>query len=159
MDSNKLTISYFNLIDYIALFDNQADATYVDTESMLLVSLQRDIRNLLNTRIPLIENIKGDILSKSLLAYGIRDFSGFILQSTANKEELRISIVHALETFEARLKNIAVEITENSNDTEGSIDFKITGGLYVPTTLLPVYFNFIFDRMKANFKIKEANYA
>jgi len=160
MDNQKLAISYFNLIDSIMAFDTQRiNSVYMDVESVILNSMKRDIQNLLNTRIPLLNDESSEVLSNSLLAYGIQDFSGFNPQSNAHKEKLRESILRAIETFDHRLKNVKVEILGNTSEIELNVQVSISAVLQVPSTLLPVYFNFVFDPVKTNFQIKEADYA
>ena len=80
-------------------------------ERQLEAALCRDLSALLNTRrseheIP----EEFPLLSKSVLAFGIPDFTSFTLTSRPDQERTRKAIEDTIRLFEPRLSNIAVTL-------------------------------------------------
>jgi type VI secretion system protein ImpF len=95
----------------------------------LRASLCRDLTDLLNTRRadrdfdPVF-----DEAVKSLLTYGIPDFTQFDLKNTAEQERVRISIERAIRLFEPRLTRVKV-IPEPPNLLNPTLRFQIEAKL------------------------------
>ena len=95
----------------------------------LRASLCRDLSDLLNTR-----RSERDIdpiydeAAKSLLTFGIPDFTQFDLKNTAEQERVRVSIERAIRQFEPRLTRVRV-IPEPPNPLNPTLRFQIEAKL------------------------------
>jgi type VI secretion system protein ImpF len=92
-------------------------------------SLCRDLTDLLNTRRaerdvpPIFEET-----TKSLLTFGIPDFTQYDLRSTAEQERVRISIERAIRQFEPRLTRVKV-IPQTPDNVAPALRFHIEAKL------------------------------
>ncbi len=117
--------------------------------------LIRDIENLLNTRRSLLLASKeSEELDNSLLAYGIPDYSAENPASPFVKRNLRREIEQAILKFEPRLKNVAVRLSEQQDNTR-ALQFRISGVLDVQPLLEPVEFDTYFDAKRCEYIVKE----
>lgn len=82
-----------------------------EQERQLEAALCRDLSALLNTRRSEYEIPEQfPLLSKSVLAYGIPDFTAFTLTSRPDQERTRKAIEDTIRLFEPRLSNIVVTL-------------------------------------------------
>ena len=92
-------------------------------------SLCRDLSDLLNTR-----RSERDIdpkfaeAAKSLLAFGIPDFTQYDLKNTVEQEHVRVSIERAIRQFEPRLSRVKVML-EAPNSSNPTLRFHIEAQL------------------------------
>lgn len=100
----------------LSLFDRLSDSEALDLppnsreyERKLKASIRRDLTALLNTR-----RAEADFdpsfehSTKSLLTYGIVDFTAMNLTSNLDQEKLRYSVERAVRQFEPRLSHVRV---------------------------------------------------
>jgi len=88
--------------------------TIDDVKSSVYANLQW----LLNARRPLVEVPGGrHHLQKSLLAYGLADFSHMTMETADDREELRAAIESAVRRFEPRLAGVKVSSPELATDS------------------------------------------
>lgn len=121
-----------NLKAYAPLFDRLID---VDPQSSqeapplrtygrkeLQSSIQKELESLLNTR-PNIKRLESfpndysDILGTTLF-YGAHNFSSLDITSAQGKEDVRLSLMQAIQHFEPRLQDISVQIVRFEKNTQ-----------------------------------------
>jgi len=122
-----------SLLDRLMLSPD-APLARVDSQrlSELLESLRRDLENLLNTRrCVLTWPVEHTDLDRSVVNYGIRDFTGVELGSPSAKEQLRQVIERAIEQHETRLSNVRVVLIENAHHADRTLRFQIEARLVV----------------------------
>jgi type VI secretion system protein ImpF len=121
----------------------------------LKVAVQRDIHNLLNTRrrclgwpAALTE------LDRSLLNYGLPDFTGANVGSSAVREEFRRIIEEVLHRFEPRFKSVGVILLENTERLDRSLHFRIDAMLQADPAPEPIVFDSILVPATGSFEVK-----
>jgi type VI secretion system protein ImpF len=116
-------------------------------------SVIRDLENLLNTRRPP-EDLSRDYpnVRKSLLVYGLKDFSVSNHRSVATLQRLSTEIERLISQFEPRLRNVAVTLDVDAGN-ERVLRFRISGTLIVEPLSEPVTFDTVLDMNRAQFKV------
>jgi type VI secretion system protein ImpF len=90
----------------------------------------RDIENLLNTRRRCTNSPpEFQELQRSLIEYGIPDFTGLNMSLPSEREQMRLVIERAIRLFEPRLKNVAVAVHANVDKGDRRLRLRITGVL------------------------------
>ena len=108
----------------------------------LKVSVRRDLQNLLNTRRRLLTwppNL--DELEKSLVNYGIPDFTGSNMAAVKDREELCRVIQGVIRRFEPRFKSVTVQLLTNAEPLDRTLRFRIDAMLYADPAPEPVVFD------------------
>ena len=90
----------------------------------------RDLEDLLNTR----RRCQGyppafRELNKSVVDYGIPDFTGLNMSVPAEREATRLEIERVIRRFEPRLKNVVVTLQTNVDKADRRLRLRITGVL------------------------------
>lgn len=108
-------------------------------------SVIQHLERLLNTR-RLIEEPAAELreLNKSLLLYGLKDFTAENPNSIIVRQQLRQDIEKTLVKFEPRLKNVRVHL-ETGEQNLRKLRFRITAVLHVEPLSEPVAFDTFFD--------------
>jgi type VI secretion system protein ImpF len=121
-------------------------------------SVGRDLENLLNTRqrwgewpAPLEE------LERSLVNYGIPDFTGVNMSLPSERERLRATIERVIQAFEPRFKTVRVKLQDNSEAFDRSLRFRIDGVLQVDPAPEPVIFDSQLEPTTSTFQVKSAS--
>ena len=96
----------------------------------LTLDVGRDLENLLNTR----RRCKAcppelQELNRSLIDYGIPDFTGLNMGAEAEQEQMRLAIERAIRQFEPRLANVVVAVQRNVDRADRRLHLRITGVL------------------------------
>lgn len=119
-------------------------------------SVGRDLENLLNTRQrwgqwpePLEE------LERSLVNYGIPDFTGVNMSVPSERERLRGIIQRVIEQFEPRFQRVRVSLLENTEAFDRTLRFRIDGLLNVDPAPEPVIFDSQLEPATATFEVKD----
>jgi type VI secretion system protein ImpF len=119
-------------------------------------SVSRDLENLLNTRQrwselpePLIE------LQKSLVNYGIPDFTGVNMSIPSERERLRAIIERVIAQFEPRFRSVRVRLLENTEAFDRTLRFRIDGLLEVDPAPEPVVFDSQLEPATATFEVRD----
>ena len=96
----------------------------------LMVDVGRDLENLLNTRRRCVACPPelADV-TKSLVEYGIPDFTGLNMSLPSEREQTRLAIERAIRQYEPRLKNVAVTVLANVDKSDRRLRLRITGVL------------------------------
>ncbi len=123
------------------------------TYSQLRAMVERDLENLLNTRcfpneIP--DSCKE--LRKSVLVYGLPDFTSKNPSVPSVCTELRQEIERAIALFEPRLRNVTVRV-ESPARGERRVKFRINALLKLEEESEPVSFDTFFDSNRCEYSI------
>jgi type VI secretion system protein ImpF len=105
-------------------------------------SVRRDLENLLNTRWRCVSwppNLEE--LERSLVNYGIPDFTGANMAAPSERERLRRVIEQIVRRFEPRFKTVKVAVLGNADDQDRTLRFRIDALLYAEPAPEPVVFD------------------
>lgn len=118
----------------------------------LQISIQRDLENLLNTRCRVLEpprDLTG--LEKSLVNYGLPDFTGLGGGLEGARDRLRNELRRTIERFEPRLKNLRINILGAAEPLDRRLRFKIVADLEADE----VVFQSILDQTTSRYKVEK----
>lgn len=116
-------------------------------------ALRRDLEWLLNTRRVLEVPEELPLLSESLLAYGLPDFTNLGVKSAADQNDLTRAIEVTLKRFEPRLEDIVVSIA-NASVLERAFRFRIEARLRIDPVPEPISFDTTLQLGSGNFAVK-----
>jgi type VI secretion system protein ImpF len=121
-------------------------------------SVARELRNLLNTRLPvaLRPGDDSDDDRLSILSYGIPDFSGLSASSPGDRAGLARVLERRIEAFEPRLRQVHITL-EADPIRRTSMSGSLTAHLQLATLLAPVSFPLILG--ESGVTVQEAGYA
>jgi type VI secretion system protein ImpF len=130
------------------LLDDQPDAprealSYrVDDLRGLKRSVARDLEAMLNSRQETLGDLPEDLveLRRSLLVYGLPDFTAFSLLGTRDRVRIRRALEDVIVAFEPRLERVRV-VLEDSQPNERVLRFRVDGWLRVEPAPEPVTFD------------------
>jgi type VI secretion system protein ImpF len=116
-------------------------------------SLWRDMNALLNTK-RREEEVPEQYVeaSRSLLTYGIPDFTAYSLKSPADQNRLRRAIEAAIRKFEPRLEKINVTI-QLPDETDPTLRFRVDALLQIEPAPEPVTFESVLPPGTSHFLI------
>ena len=105
-------------------------------------SVARDLEALLNTRRELLDDPPEELaeVSRSVLTYGLPDFTSFNLAATDDRVRLRRCLEDTVTTFEPRLRRVRVSI-ESPRPHERVLRFRIDALLRTDPSPEPVVFD------------------
>ena len=93
-------------------------------------SVQRDLQNLLNTRVRFVSPDKRlKDIQESIVNYGLPDLTSQQLQSEQGKQDFADWIERSVRRFEPRFKRVTVTPVETEGDTSG-VTFRVEAVLY-----------------------------
>ena len=118
-------------------------------------SVRRDLECLLNTRICLYA-IPDDMtqLKKSVLNYGIPDFTSLTMGNRDNREFLRQLVEETIRRFETRFKSVRVDIAEDFDLRKRTLRFRIDGILHAEPAPEPVIFDSELRPQSCDFEVR-----
>lgn len=123
-------------------------------------SVRRDLENLFNTRIRLIEpDDKFHHLKRSILNYGLPDLATVNLTNIERRREFVQEMERLLLEFEPRFKSVNVVYVENTNRTERMLRFRIDGTLYADPSPEVVVFDSVLEPVSRNVSVEESRHA
>jgi type VI secretion system protein ImpF len=130
------------------LFDDRPDVSQepphdrFQTVSALKQAVTRDLQALLNTRRELLEELPADFAEagRSILAYGLPDFTSFSLRSDRDRSRIRRAVEQAIAWFEPRLGRVRVNI-EAPGKHDQALRFRIEALLKIDPAPEPVTFD------------------
>lgn len=122
--------------------------------------VRRDLENLFNTRIRLLEpDDKFHQLKLSILNYGLPDLATVNLTNIEKRREFVQEMERLLLEFEPRFKSVNVIYVENTNRSEGMLRFRIDGTLYADPSPEVVVFDSVLEPVSCNVSIEENRHA
>ncbi|BBO81513.1 hypothetical protein DSCO28_20790 [Desulfosarcina ovata subsp. sediminis] len=123
------------------------------TVKRLRAFVVRDLENLLNSRrnVAVVPSECHET-SRSVLTYGLKDFTTRSPDSTQALTEIRKEVEKTISIFEPRLKNVKVAF-ETSNEHERRLSFRISAILVVDPIREPVTFDTYFDSARKEYVI------
>jgi type VI secretion system protein ImpF len=108
-------------------------------------SVGRDVEALLNTRQEALEPLPPGLeVSRSLLSYGLPDFTSLSLLNPYDRNRIRRAIEQAIINFEPRLKRVRVTL-EPPREHDRSLRFRIDALLQVNPIREPVTFDAVLQ--------------
>ncbi|MCP4430445.1 MAG: type VI secretion system baseplate subunit TssE [Gammaproteobacteria bacterium] len=123
-------------------------------------SVRRDLENLFNTRIRLLEpeEIYSEI-KLSILNYGLPDLATVNLSNIERRREFVQEMERLLLEFEPRFKSVNVVYLENSDTSERMLRFRIDGTLYADPSPEVVVFDSVLEPVSCNVSVEETGHA
>lgn len=105
-------------------------------------AVTRDLEALLNTRQEMLRELPAEFtaLSRSILTYGLPDFTAFGLLNTHDRNRIRRVLEQAVATYEPRLARVRVTL-EPPREYDRSMRFRIEALLRVEPAPEPVTFD------------------
>lgn len=109
-------------------------------------SVARDMEQLLNTRQEALDELPEELVEvpRSLLTYGLPDFTSFNLGATGDRVRVRRCLETAITTFEPRLRRVRVSI-EPPRTHERVLRFRIDAELRTDPSPEPVVFDMMLQ--------------
>jgi type VI secretion system protein ImpF len=123
--------------------------------SAFRATVARDLESLLNTRRELLYDLGAEFaeVNRSLLVYGLPDFTSFNLLDVDDPTRLRRAIESAIANFEPRLQRVRVAMEQpKQNDT--AVHFRIEALLRVEPAPEPVTFDTILQLGTLEYLVK-----
>jgi type VI secretion system protein ImpF len=112
------------------------------TVSQLRRAVGRDLEALLNTRQEALEELPAEFaeVRRSLITYGLPDFTALSLLSLPDRNRIRRALEHAISSFEPRLERVRV-VLEPPRAFDRSLRFRVEGLLRLEPAPEPVVFD------------------
>jgi type VI secretion system protein ImpF len=119
-------------------------------------SVRRDLENLLNTRQRCLE-LPEDLaeLSRSMVNYGIPDFTGSGMGSAKGPQDICRLLKEVIVRFEPRFKRVAVQLLDNSESLDRTLRFRIDTVLRVEPVAERVIFDSTLQPGTGTFEVRE----
>ena len=123
-------------------------------------AVARDVEALLNTRSAIdFEDIRAyPNARRSVFCFGIRDFVGKVLTNSEDQRFIAESLVHAIESFEKRLRNVRIEFHERPGALN-SLSFTIRALLIAYPAAEPVAFDAVMQPSLSRFSVSAARFS
>lgn len=120
-------------------------------------SVARDLESLLNSRMVLSEDALGNYpeCRKSVITYGLNDFSGLSLASSFDRAYICRSLEQAILQHEPRLKNVRATLDLNKRSSN-SLHFSISAVLELHPAREPVNFDALLQPTTLQYSVSRA---
>ena len=123
-------------------------------------SVRRDLENLLNTRLRIIDpNDEHPELKKSLLNYGLPDLATVNILDKESRKAFVTQLETLLMEFEPRFKSVNVNYLENANTLDRTLRFRIDALLYADPSPEVVVFDSVLEPVSRTVNVEEAVHA
>lgn len=143
------------LLDFDPKSTTEAPKTRTSGIRELKQSVRRDLEWLLNTRrYPGEIDTRLEEIHKSVVTYGLPDFTGASTSSLPEQRRLTEALEKALKAFEPRFINLKVTL-EPEAGTERLLRFKIEANLDIEPTPEPIVFDTVLQIGSGEFAVKE----
>ncbi|UXI02690.1 type VI secretion system baseplate subunit TssE [Photobacterium sp. TY1-4] len=137
--------------------ESERDSLNYFTWRDLKHSVRRDLENLLNAKKQwLIWPESLSELDRSVLSYGLPDFSSMPLSSMDGKERLCATIKETILKFEPRFIDVSVSIIEEEQPLERTLKLRIHALLYTRPEPEEIAFNSEVEPVSLGFTISES---
>ena len=116
-------------------------------------SVKRDLEWLLNSR-QVVADLPDDLrqIERSLLTYGLPDFTAAGLSSIGEQDRLRRAVEEAIRRFEPRLGHVSVAV-ETTREADRAIRFRIDAMLNVEPAPEPITFDSVLQLTTKTFVV------
>lgn len=110
--------------------------------SQMRKSVTRDLEAMLNTRQEALQELSPEFVevNRSLLTYGLPDFTSLGPRSTYDRNRVRRALEYAIATFEPRLERVRVTV-QPTREHDQSLRFHIEALLRVEPAPEPIMFD------------------
>jgi type VI secretion system protein ImpF len=144
------------LIDRDPKLASDPATTRPQSVRQLKAALRRDLEWLLNTRrIPDAAPDSMEELARSLFNYGVPDFSHVSITSPKDRTWLALELETTIAMFEPRLKDIRVNVVEDSaTSTSRMLQFQIEGMLQMDPSPEQVSFDTVLQLSSGEYQIR-----
>ena len=123
-------------------------------------SVRRDLENLLNTRMRIVEpDDKYSELKHSLLNYGLPDLATINITNIDKRKEFVHDLEQLLLDFEPRFKTVSIIYQENSDSIDRTLRFRIDATLYADPSPEVVIFDSVLEPVSRVVNVEEAGHA
>jgi len=125
----------------------------------LRASVRRDLENLLNTRLRIVEpDDEYTQLKSSLLNYGLPDLATVNISDKKKKKEFIEHLESILTEFEPRFKSVNVNYLENSDKLDRTLRFRIDATLYADPSPEVVVFDSALEPVSRTVNVEESGH-
>lgn len=145
------------------LIDNDPENTVEVDQSQhqglkaLRNSVRRDLVNLLNTRLRIVEpDDEYKELKLSLLNYGLPDLATINVADKTKRKQFVEQLERLLVEFEPRFKSVTVNYQENADALDRSLRFRIDAVLFADPSPEVVVFDSILEPVSRTVNLEEA---
>lgn len=109
-------------------------------------AVARDLEALLNTRQEALDELPESLeeVRRSLVVYGLPDFTAASLQSPRDRNRIRRAIEDTIAAFEPRIARVRITL-EESEGSERAMHFRVEGWLRLEPTPEPVAFDTVLQ--------------
>ena len=121
------------------------------------LSVRRDLENLLNTRrrcLPPPDDLTE--LERSLVHYGLPDFTGKSMATAESREEFRRVLEEVIRDWEPRFQTVSVTLLESAEPLDRTLRFRIDVLMYADPAPEQLVFDSTLEPMTGDFEIKGA---
>lgn len=122
-------------------------------------SVRRDLENLLNTRLRVVE--PGDEfreLGSSILNYGLPDLATINMANQEKRKQFIEQLESMVSEFEPRFKSVTINYQENADQLDRTLRFRIDAVLYADPSPEVVVFDSILEPVSRTVNIEEARH-
>ncbi|KAF0815366.1 hypothetical protein IGB42_00447 [Andreprevotia sp. IGB-42] len=142
------------LFDDDPLEINDYQPTFRQGLDQLKQSVARDLEGLLNTRADSVTNLDAfPELARSVVSYGLPDFSALSAASEADRVRIRAEIHSVIARFESRLTQVQVHLVQKEGQLS-QFSFHIEALLKVDPVPEPVVFDAVLEVATQLYKIE-----
>ncbi|MDD1969110.1 type VI secretion system baseplate subunit TssE [Pseudomonas putida] len=121
-------------------------------------SVATDVESLLNSRFVMDEDTLTEFeqCAKSVMTYGLRDFSSLSLASSMDRAFICQSLGKTIAQHETRLKDVSVAL-KSSQRSMGGLRFSISAMLIVHPSREPVSFDALLQPSTLQYRVSQTN--
>jgi len=143
------------LLDEDPTIQREPPRTYNQQLRTLRYAVRRDLENLLNTR-RYAKAVPADLvqLERSLVSFGLPDFTSLNLGSAEGREEFRRLIESTIRRCETRFRSVSVDLLENTEPLDRTLRFHIDVVLNIEPIPEPIAFDTRLEPVTGSFTLK-----
>jgi type VI secretion system protein ImpF len=133
-----------------------APATRAEVLRRVVHAVRRDLEWLLGTRLTWVDDdlLEAEHASRSVVAFGLQDFSHENVANSDAQQRLKLSIERAIAIFEPRLVRVVVK-PEATDLTQRALRFRIDAVLQIDPIREPVVFDTVME-LSGQTEVREA---
>jgi type VI secretion system protein ImpF len=145
-----------SLLDRLLDSSSGRPGAYYFSMHELRDSVQRDLQNLLNTRVRFVSPDKRlQDIQDTIVNYGLPDLTSQQLTSEQGKQEFAAWIERSIKRYEPRFKSVEVTALSRSDDSDG-VTFRVDAVLYADPAPEDVSFDSVIDPLTQTISLSEA---